>query len=144
MIAGQSVPVNVCPVPPVTAVTGPKSAAGAVAECLGERSFSWADERELQDAVDVALSSSFTTWRERALSRTERPDFLVDVDGFTVAVEVKVAGAHTQVLRQLGRYAAHVGVDAVLLASGRRTLLAGIPTVIHQTPIAVVLLRGMI
>jgi hypothetical protein len=122
----------------------PASAAEMVVDCLSERSFRWVDERELQDAMEDHLSAHFATVREKRLSVTERPDFLVVAAEFTVAVEVKVAGSRTQVMRQLGRYAAHRQVDAVVLSSGRRTLLAGMPKVIHGTPIAVALLRGML
>jgi hypothetical protein len=121
---------------------GPDVAARQIVECLGAQLYAWCDERELQDLVAQQLASSFQVCREKALSQRDRPDFLVTAGGFTVAVEIKVAGAANAVLRQLGRYAAHDAVSAVVLGSGRRTLLAGVPAVIHGKPIAVALLAG--
>lgn len=61
------------------------------------------------------------------------------IGGGPVAVEVKVQGSPKANLSQLGRYAAHSEVDAVIPASGRRTLLA---TAIHETPVPVGYLGG--
>ena len=121
---------------------GPAVAAQQVVDCLGAQLYAWSDERELQDLVAHRLASAFPIRREKPLSRRDRPEFLVTAGDFTVAIEVKVAGARNMVLRQLGRYAAHDTVTAVVLASGRRTLLAGVPAVIHGKPIAAALLAG--
>ncbi|OBK37187.1 hypothetical protein A5658_04315 [Mycobacterium sp. 1245111.1] len=121
---------------------GPAAAAQQVVDCLDAQLYAWADERELQDQVAQRLASAFPVQREKSISQRDRPDFLVTAGDLVVAVEVKVAGARNTVLRQLGRYAAHDAVTAVVLASGRRTLLAGVPTMIHGKPIAVALLAG--
>jgi hypothetical protein len=121
---------------------GPAVAAQQVVDCLDAQLYAWSDERELQDLVAQRLASAFLVRREKPLSQRDRPDFLVTAGDFIVAVEIKVAGARNTVLRQLGRYAARGAVSAVVLASGRRTLLAGVPTEIHGKPIAVALLAG--
>ncbi|MEB3023047.1 MULTISPECIES: hypothetical protein [Mycolicibacter] len=118
------------------------AAATAVAEHLSSFNYNWMTERELQDHVATVLETRFPTRREHALSRRDRPDFLVESQGLTIAIEVKVAGAHNAVLRQLGRYAEHDGIAALVLASGKRTLLAGVPRQIHTKPIALALLAG--
>lgn len=129
-----------------TAVSGapmpPAQASCLVVDHLGSGAYDWIDERGLQDEVEERLAERFSVLREKALSARDRPDFLVTVGGCTVAVEVKVQGAPNAILSQLGRYAAHAEVGAVVLASGRRTLLAGVPTAIHATPVAVVYLGG--
>lgn len=111
-------------------------AAQVVAQHLSEFTYAWSTERELQEAMWTVLADRFPdAQREAVLSPKDRPDFLVGVDGAAVAIEVKVAGSRNAILRQLGRYAAHDTVDAVVLASGRRVLAAGIPSVIHETPV---------
>ena len=124
-------------------MTDPAAAAATlIAEHLSSFTYDWMTERELQDHVAAQLAPRFTTHRERPLAPRDRPDFIVETSGITVAVEVKIAGAHNAVLRQLGRYAEHDRIAAVVLASGRRTLLAGIPPLLHSKPIAVALLAG--
>lgn len=118
------------------------AAAQLIADHLSSFTYDWMTERELQDHVAEILAPRFCAQRERALSARDRPDFLVDIGGLTIAVEVKIAGAHNAVLRQLGRYAAHDEIAAIVLASGKRTLLAGVPSHLHSTPIAVALLAG--
>lgn len=124
------------------AATAGSMAALFIANHLCSFTYDWMTERELQDHVAAILAPRFTTHRERPLSPRDRPDFIVEFGGVTVAVEIKIAGAHNAVLRQLGRYAEHDGIAAVVLASGRRTLLAGIPPCLHSTPIEVALLAG--
>ncbi len=123
-------------------IATPVRVAAAVADHLSSRGYDWMTERDLQSAVADRLCERFEVSREKALSRRDRPDFLVAGTGFDVAVEVKVKGPRNAVLRQLGRYAAHGEVGAVVLASARRTLLAGIPSMIHGKPVAVALLAG--
>ncbi len=122
--------------------TTPAQASHLIVAHLGSGTYDWIDERGLQEEVEDRLAERFSFHREKALSARDRPDFLVTIDGRTVAVEVKVQGSPNAILSQLGRYAAHADVDAVVLASGRRTLLAGVPTAIHATPVAVVYLGG--
>ena len=123
-------------------LTGPTLTCQLIVEHLGSGVYDWIDERGLQDGVADRLAQRFIVRREKALSARDRPDCLVTHYGYTVAIEAKVQGAHNAILGQLGRYAAHAEVDAVVLASRRRTLLAGVPTAIHPPPVAVVYLGG--
>lgn len=119
-----------------------EAAALRVVDQLESFRYSWSSELELQDAIATALPP-FTVHRELSLSRRDRPDFIVEVDGARIAVEVKIKGSRNEVLRQLGRYAEHDDVAAVVLASGKRTLLAGIPAALHGKPVVVALLAGV-
>ena len=119
-------------------------AARAVADHLLGFTYQWTTEAELQQAIWDVLPARFPADRERSLSRRDRPDFIVDVDGMSVAIEVKVAGARSMVLRQIGRYAEHDQVDAIILASGRRVLAARIPDVIHTKPVLAIHLGGLL
>lgn len=111
------------------------AAAQLVADRIGGFRYRWLTEEGLQRALWKVLEPQFAARREEPLSQRDRPDFLVSVGGFTVAVEVKVQGARSAVLRQLGRYAEHDTVAALLFVSGRRTLAAGVPAVIHGKPV---------
>ena len=117
-------------------------AAHVVADYLLGFTYEWSTEIELQEAIWDVLPVRFVAERERALSRRDRPDFIVTVDGLLVTIEVKVAGARSAVLRQLGRYAEHDSIAAIVLASGRRVLAAGIPEVIHAKPVLSIHLGG--
>ena len=71
-----------------------------------------ADEHELQDAIEELLTAECIPYeREVELSKRDRPDFMLR----RVAVEVKTKGSPTEVGRQLLRYAAHEGVEQILL-----------------------------
>jgi hypothetical protein len=112
------------------------TAALKVVEHLESFTYRWSTESELQTAIWDVLHPRFPgAQREVHLSPQDRPDFMVGVDDVTVAIEVKVKGSRASVLRQLGRYAAHDEVDAVVLASGRRVLAASMPPVIHDKPV---------
>lgn len=118
-------------------------AAQLVSTYLSSFTYDWTTERELQDAIWPVLCARFDhAQREAILSARDRPDFIVDPDDAAVAIEVKVKGSRNAILRQLGRYAEHDDIAAIVLASGRRTLLAGIPLEIHGKPVAVALVTA--
>ena len=127
---------------PVVAVVSAQAAALELTSVLCRYRFRWCDERDLQTAIGSVLAQRFDVQAETALSERDRPDFLVTVGGRLVAVEVKVQGAWTSIVRQLGRYATHPGVDAVVLADGRRALLPGLPDQIHGKPVDGVYVSG--
>lgn len=122
----------------------PVEAANQLARQLSAVTYTFGNERELQDAIWRRLEVSFgaLAQREVILSQADRPDFVVEVSGHRVAVEVKIRGARPAIMRQIGRYAAHPTIDAIVFASARRTLLAGFPAEIHGKPIAVALVAG--
>lgn len=75
-----------------------------------------ATERELQDQIERILAGAGIAYeRERALSKRDRPDFLV---GGT-ALEVKIGGTGAALLQQVIRYLEHDTVTGVLAISTR-------------------------
>lgn len=121
----------------------PADAALIIANDLAGFTYRWTTEADLQAAMHTVLVERFHTDREKALSRRDRPDFLVNVGMFTVAIEVKVKSTRTEVIRQLGRYAEHASVDAIVFASGRRVLVPAIPSEIHGKPVISVFLGSV-
>ncbi|OHU47177.1 hypothetical protein BKG82_26330 [Mycobacteroides chelonae] len=106
-------------------------------------------EKQVQKRIEKALAASELEFerefrldardrpgRERS---QDRPDFFV---GGCVAIEVKLKTPRTQVLRQLGRYAEHGQVKAIVLASTSFTTLKDMQVVIHGVPVYPVVLRG--
>ncbi|MGE2733814.1 hypothetical protein [Mycolicibacterium vaccae] len=116
--------------------SSPADAALVLVDWLAAHTYRWLSEADLQAAMHTVLSERFHTEREKALSRRDRPDFLVTVGWFTVAVEVKVKAPRSTVIRQLGRYAERNSVDALVFASGRRALVPAMPPEIHGKPVA--------
>lgn len=86
-----------------------------VERVVGARRYLVASERELGDAVEHALAEAgVEALRERALPGAGRADFYVPPG---VVVELKVGGGLGALTRQIGRYAAHPEVGAVLVVS---------------------------
>lgn len=83
---------------------------------LDRYDFSSREERRIQDAIaDILTMNEIPFKREVSLSPGNRPDFMVE----GVALEVKVDGPNTAVLRQMQRYAGEPAVKAVLLVTTR-------------------------
>lgn len=120
----------------------PRSAAMAIVHHLQRYTYRWTTERQLQEGIGDVLANTYQVAPEHALSKKDRPDFWVTAGHYHIAVEVKIRGARTPILQQLGRYAAHDCVDAVILAAGKRALLVGIPPEIHRTPVLVAHTKG--
>lgn len=88
------------------------------------------DEKRTQ--TDLALvfeQRGIAFERECRLSQGDIPDFLID----GVAVEVKLKGARKKdVFRQLGRYAKHDRVKAIMLVTN---LTMGLPETLEGKPV---------
>jgi len=70
--------------------------------------------------------------REGTLGDVGRPDFLVG----RVAVEVKIKGSRTDLMRQVQRYASHPDVSEVLVVTTR--LAHRLPATLAAKPVTVV------
>ncbi len=88
-------------------------------------------EALLQAAIAEVLTREAVTFqRETVLSARDRPDFLLPPG---LAIEVKIKGPVSAVLRQLERYAEHDRVGAVLLVTTRPDHI--VPAEINGKPI---------
>ncbi len=108
---------------------------------LGGHRHRGADERQIQDSIAQLLKHLEIRFdREHPLSALDRPDFFVAA---SVVIEVKMKAPRTSVLMQLGRYATHEQVSALILASPRFTVVTGLPERIHHKPLYGVALPGV-
>lgn len=107
-----------------------------VLACLHAHRFAHANELELQDAIAEAFEAwSIPFEREVRLNARDRLDFLVGV----VAVEVKVQGSRSDLLRQLHRYTESTRVWSIVVASTRA--IHRLPELcINEKPVRVVYL----
>jgi hypothetical protein len=114
--------------------------AHGIAQTLGSYIHRGQCEAQIQDSVaSVLFVAGYEVAREHRLSERDRPDFFVNGH---VVVEVKMRASGGAVLWQLGRYAQHGGVRAIVVASPRFTSLSALPTSIHRVPVVGVGLRG--
>jgi hypothetical protein len=114
--------------------------AAAVCALLGAYRFRAVNEAELQRGIETVLvEAGYKFTREKHLSRKDRPDFLLE-DG--VAIEVKIDGSLTAVMRQLSRYAEQPTVAVIVLVTTRATQAVRIPQEFCGKPVRVVLLAG--
>jgi hypothetical protein len=112
----------------------------SVLAALAGRTFGGRSEIEIQDRVAAALTDAGVGFeRECRLSERDRPDFLV---GGQVVVEVKLKTPRSAVVRQLGRYAEHPSVAAIVLASTSFTTLRNMRMTIHGVPVLPAVLHG--
>lgn len=100
--------------------------------------YRFTDERDLQDGIERVLRSSGSPYRrEPVLSAPDRPDFLVD----DIAIEIKIQGSLSQLLRQVSRYATHDEVHGILVV-GTPVWLVQVPGEIVGKPMASLRLLG--
>lgn len=113
---------------------------GAAIAALGSHRHRGVGEKQIQDSVERVLAHAGLEFvRECVLSPADRPDFLLTGG---VVVEVKMKAPRSPVLMQLGRYATHEQVSALVLASPSYTVVAGLPDRIHGKPLTGVQLPG--
>lgn len=106
-------------------------------------SFRWSSEYDIHRGLLQWLQKNqqhLPSFRsEVSLSKRDRLDVLLD-DG--TAIEIKVDGSKTEVLRQLHRYAEHEEVTGLVLLTTRMTHTLLPPTVLDKR-LAVVTIIGL-
>jgi hypothetical protein len=123
-----------------TKAVEPQLALAALKNLIGTVQFRFSEEKYLQDGLQVIFQrEAVVFWREHNLSFRDRPDFFLPFSG--IAIEVKVNGATSAVLRQLERYATHDEVKAILLITTR--LRHQMPEQLNGKPVAVVTILGL-
>lgn len=91
-------------------------------------------EAALQRSIEEALTTARIGFeREKALGPADRPDFLL-AEG-AIVLEAKARYPRKKIYRQLERYAAHDGVQALILVTGTAM---GMPAEINGRPVYVV------
>jgi hypothetical protein len=104
---------------------------GAIQRALGAYVFHFGTERELQDGIASVLAE-IGPHREWAIGG-DRPDFFID----GVAIEVKVDGSLSSLVRQCYRYAQLDEVVAIVVVTNRHRL-ARLPAAMNGKPVLVV------
>lgn len=94
-----------------------EQAVAIVRQALVAYRFACNSETDLQEAVASVLREAGVPFdREYRLGPRDRVDFLIDG---SVAVELKIDGSFSEVLRQLHRYSEHDTVKALVLVTTR-------------------------
>lgn len=110
-----------------------------IVELLGSHRYAVLDETHLQAAIgEILTDAACAHTREARIGPRERVDFLT---ASRVAIEVKIAGAPADVLRQLTRYAASGEVASLVLATTKAAHVA-LPIAVGGKALHVVLMRG--
>jgi hypothetical protein len=98
---------------------------------LGQYRYRYSSEVELQEGISDALkTNAIEHKRECALGRPDRPDFLVG----SLAIEVKINGSLSSLLRQISRYTKHTEISGVLVI-GSPHWLPLVPGTLNEKPI---------
>lgn len=112
----------------------------AVRAALEGRAVRTTDENELANVVERLFEEANVDYeREVRLSSRDRVDFLVD----RVAIELKVEGSASQIIRQLDRYAQSDRVDHLVLVTTRRKHMLLMPDALHGKPVSVVCMGAL-
>lgn len=110
-----------------------------VVSILRRSRFRFSNEADLQAGIAEALTRADVAFeREVRLSTRDRVDFLV---GPSLALEIKVDGAPSAVLRQLMRYAMCPRIGRIVLAT-TRSQHRQLPGSVNDKPLDVVCLAG--
>lgn len=107
-----------------------------IAGLVTRHRFVFADEKELQDALErVLVREAVAHKREYDLGNAGTIDFLTVLG---IGVEVKVKGSPSAVLQQLMRYAERPEVVGILLVSTKSTSGRFVPPELCGKPVIVV------
>lgn len=108
------------------------AALSRVASLLERLRLDLSQEKLAQGELEKILQTAGIAFeREKRLSDQDIPDFLLNVDGVGIALELKTRAQRKAIYRQLERYAQHGEVDAVLLYTGTAM---GLPATINDKP----------
>lgn len=107
-------------------------------ETLAQYFFPYRNEDELQRGIEAALTHhSIPFVREYQLTKSDRLDFFCD----GIAIEIKIGGSNSEVIRQLHRYLKDDRVEKVLLVTSRAKHL-NIPHTLNDKSIMILWVGG--
>ena len=106
---------------------------------LGRHCFRFTSEDELHGGIEAVLHQAGFPVEHEVRLACGRLDFRVG----RIAIEVKINGGVSPLLRQLHRYATACDLDALLVITTRRRLLAGLPSHMNGKPIHGLLIGGI-
>jgi hypothetical protein len=110
-----------------------------LARLLSRYSYRFSTEADLQGGVESVLEKNGVAFeREKILTPADRPDFMVAA----LAIEVKIGGSVSALLRQCSRYLQLDAVDGLLIVAGGSRLATQIPTELCGKPVAVLNVRA--
>jgi hypothetical protein len=111
----------------------------ALCSVISRNRYNYSDEIALQDGIEQVLRDDQIAFvREKAATKAERPDFIVDPG---IALEVKIKGGTAALIRQIYRYAKLPEINEIVVVTSR-SRLASLPEEIAGKPIRVVTLAG--
>lgn len=100
--------------------------------------FRFVTEIDLQDGIAAVFDRADIRYeREKSLNETDRPDFMVG----GIAIEVKIKGSLSELLRQASRYAGCDQVSAILVV-GTPHWLPRVPVELAGKPVRSIRLIG--
>lgn len=115
-----------------------------IADLLRRCSFRWSSEADIHKGAIQWLEQhhqSLPTFRsEVRLSARDRLDVLL---GDGTAIEIKVDGSRTAVLRQLHRYAEHDAVSGLILLTTKSSHSRQMPKAVLGKPLEIVQVLGL-
>lgn len=83
---------------------------------ISSHSFNFMNEIQLQDGLEQLFKEHKIPYvREFRLSNKDIVDFMIDFQAGSVALEVKIDGTRSSLLRQIGRYLKHDTISCVFL-----------------------------
>ncbi len=90
------------------------------------------DEAAVREDLATYLDSQgYKVQRDHPLTEHDIPDFLIEIGGYTIVLQIKLRARRTRIQEQLRRYAQHEAVDAILLLS---ETMQRLPTKLEQKP----------
>ena len=110
-----------------------------VTAAISSRGFQYTCEDELQQAIASVLTDcSIPFDRESRMTKSDRPDFRLG----DIALEVKVDGSRSEVMRQLHRYAQIPEVSVVILVTDKNRH-RGMPRTMNGKDVHVIYLNPL-
>lgn len=120
--------------------SGPPILASQIVTLLSSTRFHFASEAELQRQIaEVFADNKFPCHREFNLTAADRVDFFIEPG---LAIEVKIGGSATMIIRQLHRYAQCEQVKELILVTSSLRHIIGLPLALNGKKVTGCYLQG--